>query len=176
MTTDSGTLYLWLLPLSWVVHDLEELLLRDRWKRRNGTRLDELANRSRNTARVVRIHSTSTREFGVAVLVVGALLFSVTAVATQNLDGNWTILYAIFLGGYFFHAFIHVGQSVLLRGYTPGVVTAVTVVMPASTILYSVLLQASVFDGRLVVLTALTGLLVFFPVVRGAHLLARLLE
>jgi hypothetical protein len=165
---------LWLLPLSWVVHDLEEVLVRDRWMHgREGT-LRALADRSRIAGRVIAIHSTPTREFVVAALAVGSLLFAMTAVATQRPTGVWGLLFAVFLGGYFLHAFLHVGQSVLLRGYTPGVVTAVGVVVPVSAYLYRLLFETGILDGRLAILTALLGIVVFFPVVLGAHRLASL--
>lgn len=120
----------------------------------------------------MKIHSTQAREFGIAVLVVGVLLFAVTAVATQNPDGNWAFLYAVFLGGYFLHAFLYVGQSVILRSYTPSVVTTICVVVPVSVVLYSVLFQADILNSRLVLLTTLAGIFVFSPVIFGAHRLA----
>lgn len=163
-----------LLPLSWIVHDFEGILMRDRWKRKKEVELDEGANQSRLVGRVMKIHSTPAREFGIAVLVVGILLFAVIAVATQNPDGNWAFLYAGFLGCYFLHAFLHVGQSVILRGYTPGVVTAICVVVPMSAFLYSVLFQADILNSRLALLTTLAGIVVFLSVVLGAQRLASL--
>lgn len=73
--------------------------------------LGTLADRSRLAA----IHSTPTREFVAVALGVGSLLFAMTAVATQRPTGVWGLLFAVFLGGYFFHTFLHVGQFVLLR-------------------------------------------------------------
>jgi hypothetical protein len=174
VATDPVISHLWLLPLSWVVHDLEEVLMRDRWMHGREETLRTLADRSRLAGRVIAIHSTPTREFVVAVLAVGSLLFAVTAVATQRPTGVWGLLFAVFLGGYFIYAFLHVGQSALLRGYTPGVVTAVAVVVPVSAYLYRLLFQTGILDGRLALTTALLGIVVFFPVVLGAHRLARL--
>ena len=62
----------------------------------------------------------------------------------------------------------------LLRGYTPGVVTAVGVVVPVSAYLYRVLFETGVLDCRLAILTALLGIVVFFPAVLGAYRLASL--
>lgn len=79
----------------------------------------------------------------------------------------------MFFGGYYLHVFLHVGQSVLLRGYTLGVFPAVGIVVPVSLVLYRLLFQTGILDGRLAILTALLGIVVFFRVALGAHRLAR---
>jgi hypothetical protein len=167
----SPSLVVWALPLSWVVHDAEELLTVDRW-RRDHPELATLADRSRLARRVVAVNSVPRRQFAVAVAVVGLVLVAGTVVAAARLDSWGGVVFAVFLGGYFLHAFGHVAQSVLVRGYTPGVVTAVAVVMPVSLSLYRALFRAGVLDVRLAVTTALAGILVFGPVVVGSHRLA----
>jgi hypothetical protein len=67
----------------------------------------------------------------------------------------------VFLGGYFRYAFLHVSQSILLRGYT-GVVTVVGIVVFGSVVLHSELFRVGILDDRLAVLTALAGIVVFF--------------
>lgn len=161
----------WALPLSWVVHDAEELLTIDRWSR-NRPELAALADRSRLARRVVAVNSVPRRQFAVAVAVVGLVLVAGTVAAAARLDSWGGVVYAVFLGGYFLHAFSHVAQSALVRGYTPGVVTAVAVVMPVSLALYRALFRAGVLDVGLAVATALAGILVFGPVVVGSIRLA----
>lgn len=148
--------------------------MRDRLKRGKEAELDEVANQSRLAGRVTEMHSTPAREFGIVVFVVGLLLFAVTTVAIQISDGNWALLYAVFLAGYFLHAFLQVVQSVLLWGYEPGVVTAVCVVVPVAAFLYSEPFEAGILSNRLPLLPTLADIAVFFPVVLGAHRLASL--
>ncbi|WP_255198469.1 HXXEE domain-containing protein [Halorarius litoreus] len=164
-------LALWLLPLSWAVHDLEEVVMHARWASvRDGP---ETANdRSRLARRIVALHSTPASQFRIAVLVVGVVLVVVTAAATRAPDGVWGVVFAVLLGGYFLHGFLHVAQSLVLRRYTPGVATAVLVVVPASGVLYRVLFDAGLLGVEQAVGTAVVGGLVFVPVVRGAQRLA----
>lgn len=78
----------------------------DRWKREKEVELDQVANQSRLAGRLTKIRSTLAGAFGIAVLRVGVLLFTVTAVATRNPDGNCVLFYTVSLGGYFLHAFL----------------------------------------------------------------------
>lgn len=78
------------------------------------------------------------------------------------------VVYVTVLGGYFLHAFVHLGQSLVLRGYTPGLVTAVLLVLPTSVYLYWRLLSAPLVDVESVIATGVLGLVVFVPTVLGA--------
>jgi hypothetical protein len=159
-------------PLSWLVHDAEEVLTIDRWQGARAAELAALADRSRLARRIVEVNTTPRRPFAVAVALVGVPVVGATVAGTVDPAGAGGAVFAVVLGGYALHAFVHVGQSVHLRGYTPGVVTAVAVVLPSSAYLYRRLFEAGLLDPGGAVLTAVAGLVVFVPVVVAARRLA----
>lgn len=84
------------------------------------------------------------------------------------------MVYATILGGYFLHGFVHLAQPFLLRGYVPGLVTAIVLVIPVSLYLYWRLLAADLIDIRITAATFLIGLVLFAPIfVRASRLSVR---
>lgn len=173
---NGSLLVLWLLPVSWVLHDLEEIHTMVRWRTANRSRLAALASKSWPARRVVESMPTTTAGFTVAVALVGVLLVGATIAGHLDPRGGGIVLYAVFLGGYCLHGVVHVGQSIVFRGYTPGVASAVLLVIPTSAFLYTRLLEWGVIDRRTLVLTAVTGLVLFVPIAVGANRAATWVE
>jgi hypothetical protein len=166
MTNSVNGLVPWLLPVSWLVHDLEEVTTIDEWSRRWGLReSDDLTPLQR---RLVGVATSTRRRFTIAVAFVGCVVVGATVAGVIDPNGIGIRIYTTILGGYFLHAFVHVGQSVVLRGYTPGLVTAVLVVISVSLCLYWRLLSVQLVDIGLVTTTGLLGLVLFVPIVVGA--------
>lgn len=105
----------WGLLVSWVVHDLEEVATVGAfvraYERRSGHRLP-----------------VSPEQMAVAVTTIGFLVgvASARGVAT----GGRSTLFRRVLLAHTAHSTWHVGASVAMHGYTPGVVTATTMVAP----------------------------------------------
>ncbi|WP_411968133.1 HXXEE domain-containing protein [Haloferax sp. YSSS75] len=172
----SVVVLLWVLPISWVVHDVEEILTIEPWSRRWTRRIDGQTSGFGVQKRLVAVLASTRRQYTLAVGLVGCIVVGATIAGTLDPTGVGLVVYLTILGGYFLHAFVHLGQSALLRGYTPGVVTAVLVVVPSSLFLYWRLFAAGVVDARLVAVTATGGLLSFVPIVVGANWAARRLD
>ncbi len=114
---------LWLVPIFFTLHNLEEAPFMERWSKRLP----------------LKIHPTlSTRQFVIALIFLTLATFLLTFIALNFLGhatGYLLILgiQAIFL----FNAFIpHIGSTIRFRMYSPGVVTAVVIVLPFSFYLY----------------------------------------
>ncbi|CCH34241.1 HXXEE domain-containing protein [Actinosynnema sp. NPDC047251] len=103
----------WGLLAAWVVHDIEELVTMPGWTRRN---------------RVVP--TTSPAEATIAIGVVGAVIAAASAAGART-DGRSPFFQAV-LTGFGVHSITHVLASAVFRGYTPGLITAPTVVAPFS--------------------------------------------
>ena len=159
-------LVLWLLPVSWLVHDLEEIATIEWWSRRwKHSERDDISTVQR---RLVRVLASGRRRFALAVALVGCVVVGATVLGVSDPNGVGMVVYITVLGGYFLHAFVHLGQSIVLRGYTPGLVTAVLLVIPTSVYLYWRLLSAPLLDVEIVIVTGILGLVVFVPIVVGA--------
>ncbi|KAB1193514.1 HXXEE domain-containing protein [Haloferax sp. MBLA0076] len=163
--------WMWLLPVSWLVHDVEEILTIERWSRRS-TRWVETNEISGLQRRLVDMLATTRRQFSIAVGIVGIVFVVATIAGVSDLTGVGILVYTAMLGGYFAHAFVHLGQSLVVRGYTPGVVTAVVVVIPASLALYRRLFSTGLVGLKTATVTGIVGVVLFVPVVVGAGRLA----
>ncbi|HZG87601.1 HXXEE domain-containing protein [Paenibacillus sp.] len=122
-------------------------------------------------SRVVRQFSMSTAQFFVAVLIVFLFVSSSTYMANQYVNQGplgsihfFTVVTLVF----FLHAFTHIGQSVLLRSITPGVITSVVVVIPYSLGLYYALLEHRIMTWG-TIWVSLPFMILIFPVLFFAH-------
>lgn len=117
MTQRNDTLPAWTtwgLLLAWTVHDAEELATMSRFSRKSPAWLPELD----------QAHVTT------AIGLMGGLVAAASAAGART--GGRSGLYQTVLVGFGMHAVSHVAQSVVLRRYTPGLVTAPLVVAPFS--------------------------------------------
>ncbi|MFI1487206.1 HXXEE domain-containing protein [Streptomyces sp. NPDC020747] len=154
----------WGLMAAFVVHDLEELVTMPSWASAQVDRLQEtypqVPERVWSAMRVTPGHAATA--IGLMGLVVGA------ASADGARTGGKSPFFQTVLAGFGLHAVSHVAQSVGLRGYTPGVVTAPLVVAPFSLWAWRELRRRGVLrevDTRGVVTSA-----ALFPVgILGVH-------
>jgi hypothetical protein len=114
---------LWLVPIFFMLHNIEEAPFMERWSKRLP----------------LKIHPTvTTRQFVIAVTfltIAGFLLtyFGVEYLANQT--GYLIVLGIQFI--LFFNAFVpHIVSTILFRLYSPGVVTALLITLPFSIYLF----------------------------------------
>jgi uncharacterized protein with HXXEE motif len=118
----------WGLFVAWLVHDLEELFTMPHWGRRNAVRLRRMYPRV--PERVWSALDASRVQVAVAVGLVGLVVLGAAVDGART--GGRSAYFQVALLAFGLHAIVHLGQSALARGYTPGVVTAVLVVAPFS--------------------------------------------
>ncbi|WNS45637.1 HXXEE domain-containing protein [Paenibacillus sp. MMS20-IR301] len=119
---------LWLLPILFMFHDFEEIITVETWKRKYGAAVEkELSPSLRN--RFAPLLNTTTRNFAIDVLFVYIFIVGVTFAAVF---AEYYLLYLAVLAVFLLHVFTHLAQSVYLKRYTPGVVTAVLIALPYS--------------------------------------------
>jgi len=158
-------------PLAFAVHDLEEVFAAPRWSQTAAARLTQRhPPLGRSLARLLPVSKT---EMGLAVGVVAVAVGGVTVASLRNLDGDLRLFQAA-LAAISAHSLSHVGASALFRGYTPGVATVPTVIVPYSLWAWSRLHRAGVVRDREDVLRmSATRAALALPVALFGHVLAR---
>ncbi|MGR6965805.1 HXXEE domain-containing protein [Geodermatophilus sp. URMC 61] len=116
----------WGLFVAWAVHDAEELCTMAGWADRARPRLERnlpwVPGAVWERMSVPREHATAA--IGVMACVMG------TAAARGASTGGASPLFQATLAGFGLHAVPHLASAAVTRGYTPGVLTAPTVVAP----------------------------------------------
>jgi len=167
---------LWLLPVIFAVHDAEELVTMPRWLTSHRLELEQIAALNPLLEKMVHSLALTTPQVAIAI---GFLLFVflvVTAGAARSpRRGFWIYAYASLLGVLFLHVFTHVGQALLVRGYAPGVIGAVVVIIPGAIFIYRRLFAAQLLSWKSAVVTGLIGMGLFVPGVLLAQQIGRLL-
>ncbi|WP_039839151.1 HXXEE domain-containing protein [Paenibacillus sonchi] len=128
---------LWLLPILFMFHDFEEILTVESWGIKYGPKVEAALppgkwNPYRSMLRM------TTRNFAADVLFVYIVVVAVTCTAVF-FSFYW--LYLAVLAVFLLHVFTHLGQSMILKIYTPGVVTAVLIALPYSSYAFYRLLK-----------------------------------
>ncbi len=115
---------IWAFPVVFLIHDLEEVFTAERFWAANRGRLPLV---TRFTTRI----EVTTRMFAVAVAILFVVVLAATFAASGTLRRGVAIdIFAIAVVLLLLNVFTHAGQSVLLRIYSPGVISAILVVLP----------------------------------------------
>ncbi|MGW5736340.1 MULTISPECIES: HXXEE domain-containing protein [Streptomyces] len=112
---------------AWALHDTEEVLTAPRWIEQ---RVPQLRERwPELPERLWRVmEGIDEREFRAAVGVMAGIV-GAGAIAGQ-VSGGRSAVYQAMLNAFGLHGLIHLGQALAVRGYTPGVATSPTLVVP----------------------------------------------
>jgi hypothetical protein len=157
---------LWLLPAAFVVHDAEELATESAWLAEHRQTLQATLQKFLHWPGATVPEMGTTVNVGIAMLSLLALFTVVTVSATRYSRSRTALFfYLVALGGFFVHGFAHLGQTIVFGAYTPGVVTAVIVVIPISLFLYSDLLSSARVTVATVIGTACLGALLILPAI-----------
>ena len=112
--------YLWMFPLLFIFHDMEEIIGLVPWIHFNETLL------AQKVPTILKIHKgVTTKGFALAVFEEFILVLSITLLTyfTQS-----RVFELIWLGGFVafaLHLLLHIGQSILLRKYIPALITSI---------------------------------------------------
>lgn len=159
---------IWLLPVGYMLHDLEEIVIWRAWMGRNAPAL--MARLPiRLAGRIGPLIQTGTPQISLAIFFLFALIVAACAAAVW-----WGITAPMILFGTLFvlHGFGHIGQTVALRTYTPGIITTVLVVLPFGALFFPSVLAAGLADVPGLVVYGVLGLVLMMPLILGAQALA----
>jgi hypothetical protein len=158
------------LPVAWAVHDAEEVLTAAAWSRKAP---DLIRRRFPDApAWLIRNVRVTTGQMGVAVSIVGVAIVSATRPALRARDPQFGS-FRVALAGYSLHGLAHIGQSVALRAYTPGLVTTPAFVLGYSAYAWKSLRDAGLAQWRDVLRAGSLSLLVLPVLGLGAQAVGR---
>lgn len=166
---------IWLLLVVFMLHDLEEIITVENWLFRHRALL--VKRLPSPWARWLGPSlSMTTAQFAVAVTCIFVILSAAVLLAATTLSqGTFLPVYLVCLHTLFLHVFTHLGISFRVRGYSPGVVTAVALILPYSLYTYFRLFEAGLINWSLVAGT-LPFVLLVIPVLHAAHKLGMALS
>ena len=121
--------YIWLLPVIFMFHDMEEIIGIANWIRKN---YDRIVRRFPSAERVLSTYKEITTA-GMAVAVYEELLVLLIICLLTDLTGI-PVLFGIWFGallGFSLHLFIHIVQALLIRSYIPALITSILSIPPS---------------------------------------------
>ncbi|MEH7098241.1 HXXEE domain-containing protein [Neobacillus vireti] len=165
-------LFIWLFPIIFIFHDLEEIITiessmaahKDKYPQ---THFIELTLRMRE-----KLGSTAAQ---LAVSAAWILLFiSFTTVMTAHFSskGESFLLFTAILNLFVLQTFMHIVQTIMFRGYTPGIITSLFLLAPYCLVTYYLLVEYGQLDWHLF-FTSLPVSLILILVFLVGNLLGR---
>lgn len=154
--------YVWLFPLLFIFHDMEEIIGFGIWYKRNKAMLDE---RFLAISKSYADYSTEGMAAAVYEELILCIAFCLMAIVTGR--------YALWLGGfiaYAVHLVMHIGQSIVIRSYIPALVTS-TIALPVSIWIIKECIGLLGYSAGTVVLYSVIGIAVVGLNLKLAHLL-----
>lgn len=146
---------MWLFPITFMIHDFEEILFVERWFKKNySTTIHKIPDFFKETFE--QMSTITAAQFTLPV----AFQFFIYIVSTYLAVEHQ--YYSMFLGFNFIlllHVFMHVGQSLLLGVYALGLGTALTVTFPYSVYLFYRLIDEGVVELTTILTSLPYGLL-----------------
>jgi hypothetical protein len=111
---------MWLLPIVFMFHDFEEIIMFKPWLNANGTALEKRLPQWASRA-LAGHNKMSTSAFALAAAEEFIILSALTLLAVE------LELYPFWAGmmlGFFIHLLVHMGQFAIYRGYVPVILTS----------------------------------------------------
>lgn len=151
---------IWMFPILFIVHDMEEIIGFGLWLKRNIKLLDEKYPKISNK---YKPYSTE----GMAAAVMEELVIClVICIITR-----FTECYGLWLGSfiaYTLHLIIHMGQSIVIKKYIPAVITSI-ICLPISVWFIAISISALSYSIVQVLIFSLMGIVLIAGNLKVAH-------
>ncbi len=112
---------MWLLPVVFMLHDFEEIIMMRPWVDRNAGFLRERFPRLADRI-LGQYEKLSTSSFALAVAEEFVIITAVTFLAVEN---NWYAAWGGMLLGFFAHIIVHLVQFLAVKRYAPMIITSI---------------------------------------------------
>lgn len=159
---------MWLFVIAFIFHDFEEIIMVESWIKNNSSKIYKVLPK-RLADQVMKQFTMTTAQFAVAVLIMFLFVASSTFIAVQF---NNLYMFIIMTLVFFLHSFMHIGQSIILRSITPGVVTSIVILIPYSIILYYELFSNQLINWKTIFI-CLPFTILIAPILLFAHWLGK---
>jgi hypothetical protein len=164
---------IWLVPSVFIIHDFEEIIMVENWLKNNEKDVLMIIP-ARFHDYFAKVFPKNTAGFSVAVLVeyIGILAATIVAVTgngnPMKLIGTLAVVTILFL-----HCFTHIVQSVILKRYTPGVITAIVLLVPFSVYFYHYFLSKQFITWNMIWLSIPLGIILVVVLNQSGLLLGK---
>jgi hypothetical protein len=163
----------WILPLAFIVHDAEEIFTMPGWIAAHRGPLSWWLSRIGLGSFVGDLPATFAQVTAAAALLLLVFVVATAGISARPRSFAWRTLYGGLLGAFGLHGFTHIGQALMFHSYSPGVVTALLVVVPVSLYLGSTLLKRGALDRKPMMIASVVVFALFVPAVFAAMRLSR---
>ncbi|WP_053367898.1 HXXEE domain-containing protein [Bacillus sp. FJAT-27245] len=163
---------IWLFPIIFIFHDLEEIItiessmaaMKDKYPK---TSFVELTFRMRE-----KLGSTAAQLAVSATWILVIISFTTVVTTHFSSNGRGFLLFTAILNLFVLQACMHIVQTIMFRGYTPGIITSLFLLIPYCLVTYSSLVEFGLLDWHLI-LASLPVSLVMILVFLVGNLLGR---
>lgn len=163
---------IWLFPIIFIFHDLEEIITiessmsRYKYSSQNPPFV-ELTLKMRR-----KLGSTAAQLSVSATWILLIISFTTLMTAHLSLNGEGFLLYTAILNLFILQATMHIVQSIFFKGYTPGIITALFLLIPYCLIAYYSLFARGLIDWHFIFASIPVSLLMI-PIFLVGNLLGR---
>lgn len=154
----------WIFPILFILHDMEEIIGLDAWLKKNRALL---INRYPTISRAYRSYSTE----GMAAAVLEELLLCIIICAAAELGGFYRLWLGVF-AAFALHLVVHIVQTAVFRGYIPAVITSL-LCLPPSVWLISCWIGAISCSAAQLLLYTAAGAAITAGNLKIAHMIIR---
>jgi hypothetical protein len=160
------TSWVWAGPVAFIIHDAEEVATVGPWLKIHRSELPEP---------VQSLMTITTREVAIAmvILALGFALVAAHGVVSAN-HKRLSTPFLLIAGAFVANGLTHVLEAVAVRGYVPGIVTAVFLVLPYGVGLERSLVASHLATRRTCLLALAAGVVLQIPLVLVAIAAGRL--
>ena len=159
----------WLLPVFFMIHDFEEIIMIRPWLDRNSDAL-----RARFPAVAAKLISSTGNLTTNAFAALDAIEFiALSAVAFLAAEYHCVHLWSGFLIAFLIHIVIHVAQFVAWRGYVPAVLTCVPALMYGTVAIEHAAIKGFLSSPRVIAFTIIAFALIGVIFSAGTRLVKR---
>lgn len=137
---------IWFFPIVFIFHDLEEIItiessMAATKSKYPKTTFVELTVRMRE-----KLGSTAAQLAVSATWILLIISFTAWMTAHSSLNRGNFLLYTAILNLFILQVMMHIVQSIFFKGYTPGIITALFLLIPYCLIAYSSLFESGLID------------------------------
>lgn len=151
---------IWMFPILFIVHDMEEIMGFGLWLKKNKAMLDKKYPKISNT-----YNPYSTEGMTAAVMEEMIICLIICIIA------RFTEVYGLWLGAfiaYALHLIVHIGQSIVIKKYIPAVITGI-ICLPLSIWFIIVSINILSYSAVQVIFYSLIGIIALAVNLKTAH-------
>lgn len=161
LNRETFSIYFWLIPIIFACHNAEEYYFFPKMRYLQSIHMEE--------------NFVQEKQFLLAIILLTILVF--TVIVVHHFLRKRATLYAVLLvqSIILMNGFFHIGGAIIMRGYVPGLITAVVLIIPFSILFFSEGIKRRWWRGKHIITFSITGLILMIPVIIGTLFIAKLL-